>query len=574
MESSSKRRDAMMMAAAFGIIPCILGIGIGQYLRWSGTIWLTDAGGFWPIVCLGASLATFIKLATTSARDRTLHAAAWLVVTWTWLYVPFWLTATDVPQSSAVISKDGRVLIASDWARQQENRVWLLTGRAGNRIVRNVAGTVTVNAVEVKYRFAEPYIATRSDGEDISKPLINAANAALAVEGRKSRAARIALFEVREVHDRLLDSICRSVVKGAIACPLKLSLSPQKGAATVVGGVWSKHYTEQEAIEEKHLPTLVQLLTQDNSRLVGRDAVFALFMELAGTASELSKVARKSRMLDDYQFGELITRILAAPDGANEALGILSEVNRLNQEQRQALRAKVFREAGIALIVKHVAPLRISDAELAQLAERMRSAFETNPGVAASVLEIFGERLPQGTQYDAVRSLVKARASYAFAGLRYLNFSSSLREALLHKVVAEANLDDLDTSSLSREKLEDMLAPGELRPLIASVIRKCGSSKEWLNFAVRVLPVRAMTLGERKMLVNELMFLSTKSALEFVSENRQYLEAADVSEVTHDYTKTIARDMCLHLTHRNASRGADYFSEAQLQIFRECAQAK
>jgi hypothetical protein len=44
------------------------------------------------------------------------------------------------------------------------------------------------------------------------------------------------------------------------------------------------------------------VLTQDNSRLVGRDVVFALFMELAGTASELSKVARKSRMLNEYQF--------------------------------------------------------------------------------------------------------------------------------------------------------------------------------------------------------------------------------------------------------------------------------
>ena len=69
-------------------------------------------------------------------------------------------------------------------------------------------------------------------------------------------------------------------------------------------------------------------------------------------------------MLNDYQFDELIRRILVAPDGANEALGILAEVNRLNQEQRQALRAKVFREASIALIVKHVVPLRISDAEI------------------------------------------------------------------------------------------------------------------------------------------------------------------------------------------------------------------
>jgi hypothetical protein len=572
MESSSARQNAIVKATVFGIIPCILGIGFGQYLRWSGTIWLTDAGGFWPIVCFGASLAAFIKLANTPLGVRTTHVGAWLIITWTWLYFPFWLTAIDIPQSSAVISKDARVFIASEWVRDHANKVWLLTGRAGNRIVRDVEGTVTVNAVEVRYRFAEPYIATRSDEEDISKPVISAVNAALAVEGRKSRSSRIALFEKREVHDRLLANICRAVVKGDIACPLKLTLSPQS-AATVLGGVWSKYYTEQEAIAEEHLPTLVQLLTQDNSRLVERDLVYALFMELADTVGELSKVARQSRMLNEYQFDELIRRILVAPEGGNEALIIL-QVNRLKPEQRQALRGKAFREASIALIVKYVMPLRISDAEIPQLAVRMRSAFETDPDVAVSVLEIFGERLPGETQHDAVRAIVKARASYAFAALRHLNFSSSLREALLQKVIADANLDDLGAAYLSREKLEDMLTPAELRPFIASVIKKSESSKEWLTFAVRVLPVRAMTIAERKALVSELMFSSTKSALEFVSENRQYLEVADVSEVTYDYIKTITRDMCLHLTHRNTNRQVDYFSQTQLQIFRECAQAK
>jgi hypothetical protein len=573
MESSSTRRNTIAKMTVFGIIPCILGVGIGQYLRWSGTIWLTDAGGFWPIVCLGVSLAAFIKLATTSVRDRTLHVGAWLTITWTWLYFPFWLTATDMPQSSAVISNDGRVFIAREWARYRETRVWLLTGRVGNRIVHHVAGTVTVNAVEVKYRFAESYIATRSDGEDASTLLISAVNAALAVEGRKSRSSRIGLFENREVHDRLLENICRAVVQDGMACPLKLTLSPQS-AATIIGGLWSKYYSEQEAIDEKHLPTLVQLLTQDNSRLVRRDLVYALFMDLADTAGELSKVARKSRMLNDSQFDELIGRILYAPDCGDEALSIILEVNRLSQEQRQALRAKMFREASITLIVKHVVPLRISDAEIAQLAVRMRSAFEINPGVAVSALEIFGERLPREVQYDAVRAIVNARASYAIAALRHLNFSSSLRETVLQKVVADANLDDLGGANLSREKLEDMLTPAELRPLVASVIRKSGSSKEWLSFAVQVLPVRAMTIAERKTLVNELMFASTKSALEFVSENRQYLEASDVSEVTSDYIKTIAPDMCLHLTHRNANRRMEYFSETQLQIFRECAQPK
>src|SRR5262245_55157860 len=109
MGSSSSRKTAIVKVATFGIIPCILGTAIGQYLRWSGTVWLTDASGFWPIVCLGASFVTFIKLAVSPVRDRTLHAWAWLVITWTWLYFPFWLTAAEIPRSSAVVSKDGRV---------------------------------------------------------------------------------------------------------------------------------------------------------------------------------------------------------------------------------------------------------------------------------------------------------------------------------------------------------------------------------------------------------------------------------------------------------------------------------
>jgi hypothetical protein len=573
MESSSTRHNAIAKLTVFGIIPCILGVGIGQYLRWSGTIWLTDAGGFWPIACLVASLATFIKLATTSDRDRTLYVAAWLMIVWTWLYFPFWLTATEVPQSSAVVNKDGRVFVASEAARHPDNKVFLLTGRAGNRLVRNVAGTVTVNSVEAKFRFSEAHIARRSDEEDASKDLIGALTAALAAESRKSRSSRIALFETREALNRLVDGICRAVVRDGIACPLKLTLTPQV-AATSLGGVWSKHYTEQEAINEKHQPALVQLLTQDSSRLGARDVVFALFMDLADTTAELAKVARRSRMLNEGQFDELIRRILIAPDGGDEALSIIVEVNRLNQEQRQALRAKVFREASIALIVKHSVALRIFDAEIQQLAARMHSAFEQNPGVAVSVLEVFGERLPRETQDDAVRAIVSARASYALAALRHVNFSSPLRETLLQKVITDADVDDLGAAKLSRETLEDVLTPAEMRPLVASVVKKCGPSKDWLDFAVRVLPIRALTTPERKTIVNELMFTSTKAALEFVSENRQYLEAADVSEITHDYTKTIARDMCLHLTHRNTNRGFEYFSEAQLQIFRECAQGK
>jgi len=108
---------------------------------------------------------------------------------------------------------------------------------------------------------------------------------------------------------------------------------------------------------------------------------------------------------------------------------------------------------------------------------------------------------------------------------------------------------------------------------LASVLAR-SSSKEWLGFAVKVLPMRAMTTEERKRLVDEVIFTSPKTALEFVSENRQHLDPADVNAVTSDYVNTIGRDMCLHLTHRNTIRQTDYFSDAQIAIFAQCAQAR
>jgi hypothetical protein len=285
-------------------------------------------------------------------------------------------------------------------------------------------------------------------------------------------------------------------------------------------------------------------------------------------------VARKPRMLSEQQFDDLIKRILILPAGADEAVSILTEVGRLKQDQRQNLRAKVFREARLELIVKHIMGLRISDAEVAQLSARLSAAFETNPNIAALALEHFGERMPPEVQYDAVRAIVNARASYAIAALGHLNFSEKLREELLRKILTDANCDDFDTAHISREKLEDMLTPEEMRPLIASVIRKSESSTKWLDFAVQKLPIRLMTLAERKSVLNGLLFVSHKSALEFVSENRNYLETVDVDEITRDYTRTIAPDLCLHLSHRNKNRKIDYFSETQLQIFRDCAQSK
>lgn len=336
METSPIRRKALVTAKVFGVIPCVLGIGIAQYLRWRGTVWLSNAGAFWPIVCSVTSAAILVTLAVSSSKDRTARVFGWLILTWTWLYLPLWLTAQQIPQSSAVVPGDGRAYVASEWARQPSDKIWLLTGRAGDKIVRNVAGTATVNAVEVQYRYSEPYISTRGNAEDLSAPLISAAGAILAKEAEKSRSSRMALFDKRDVHNELLGKICRTIAPNETRCPLKLSLSPLP-EATAPGAVWSKFYTERETIDEKHLPTLVQLLTQDNSRLSDRDRVFALFINLANTP-ELSTVAQKSSILDASQFDELIKRILASPGCGNEAVAILSKVNRLTDEHRLLLR--------------------------------------------------------------------------------------------------------------------------------------------------------------------------------------------------------------------------------------------
>jgi hypothetical protein len=572
MEISPARQKALTAATIFGIIPCIMGVGVGQVLRWSDTVWLTDAGAFWPVVCLGVSLAALTKRAISPFEDRTTCVGSWLVVAWTWLYFPLWLMATEIPQSSAVVTRDGRVFMANEAARQPANAVWLLTRRPGTTIVHNAAGTATTDAVELRYRYAEPYVATRSHEEDLSKPLLGAASVALAVEAGKSRSSRATLFERGKDHDRLLEGICRAAIPDRPACPLRLTLTPQTDA-TALGAVWSKSFTEKEAMAEKHLPTLVQLLTDENSRLGDRDRVFALLIELGGV-DELSRVARKPRLLDDRQLDDLIERLVAAGGGGDEAIRILAEGTRFTQEQRQKLRAKVFHEASIELVIRNATPLRISDMDVARLAGRMRAAFEASPGVALLALETFGERLLPETQRDAVSAIVGARVPYALAALRHLNFSPALRATLFNKVLADVSHEDLDAARLARDKLEDALTPAELRALIAHVIRRSEASAKWLDFAARALPLRQLTIAQRRSVLNGLLFESTKSAFEFVSEHRHYFEATDVNEVTHDYTKTIANDMCLHLSHRNKNRRVDYFSEAQLRILGDCAQSK
>ena len=573
MERLSRRQTTLVAVAVFGIIPCVLGVGVGLYLRLSGTIWLTNTGGFWPFVCLCLSLVALAKRAIAPFEDRTVCVCAWLVVTWTWLYFPLWLMATEISKSSGIVSRNGQVTVVSEGMRQPADKVWFLTDRSGNRIVKNVVGAVTINSVDLKYRYDEPYVATRDNDEDLSKPIIRAATAILTVEASKSRSSRIAVFDKPEAHARLIDEICDAVVAGKIACPLKLSLTPQNDA-TIPGAVWSKYYTEKEAIDEGHLPTLVQLLTQDNSQLVDLDQVLARFMELAVSVDELAKVGRKPHMLSAYQFDELIERILATPDGGEDAASILIEVGRLKLDQHQALRTKVFREASIEKIIKYAAPLRISDAELVQLTARMHTAIEASPDVAVLALEAFGARLPTEVQHRAVQSIVGGKAPHALTALRHMNCSGSLREQILNKILSDASFDDFYAVHLSRERLGNMLTPAEMRLLIESVIEKSESSAKWLDFAIRVLPLRLMTPAERKLLLSGRLFESAKAALEFVSENRQYLEAADVNDVTLQYARTIMPDMCLHLSHRNTNRRAAYFSEVQLKIFRDCAQSK
>lgn len=573
MAGPSARQNALVAAKVFGLAPCILGAGIGLYLRWGGTVWLTGAGGFWPIVFLGISSALLIKRVVSPFSDRVAAVSAWLVIAWTWVHFPLWLTAPDIPNASAVISKQGRVSIVGEWARQPTDTVLLLTGKAGTKIVQNVTGTLVVNSVDVRYRYDEAYVAARSDNEDLARPVISAATAILAEEAGKPRSSRIALFDAREAYSRLLDRICRAAVPASTTCPLKLILAPQSDATTR-GSVWSKTYTEKEALDEQHLPTLIQLLTQENSPLVDQEQVFARFMELAVGIEHFSKVARKARMLSEKQFDDLIKRVVICPEGGDEAVSILVEVGRLKQDQRLSLRAKVLREARLELILKHIVPLRIADGEVAELAVRVRAALPTDPGIAALALEHLGQRLPPQIQHAAVTAIIDAKVSHAIAAFEHLNFSETLREELFVKMLADASVDDFEVARISRDKLEGMLTQEEMRRLIASVVKRSGSSAKWLEFAVRKLPVRLMTAAERREVVDGLLFASYKSAMEFVSENRLFLEAADVSEITRDYTRTIAPDVCLHLSHRNTNRKADYFSDTQLQIFRDCAQSK
>jgi hypothetical protein len=568
-----KQRNGWITALVFGLVPCVLGLGFAQSLRWTDTIWLTTAGGFWPVVLTAISVAILIRLLFSDFDDRTSGTAAWLTLACTWFYAPAWATAIEVPYAAAVVSSEGRAHNVRETARYPEYKVWFLTDHPGTRIVHNVAGKIIATSIEVDYSYADPYVATRAHGEDLSKPLARAASTILSEEAKRTRASKIALFEDRAGQDRVLARICSAAVGDRTECPLKIKLTPQVDA-TGIGATWSPYYSEKEAIAERHLPTLVRLLTKSDSSIVAPDRIFALLLELAEGVAPLSQVAQNPYFLSDEQFDELIRRILNSPGCGDEAVAILSKVNRLSQTQRQELRAKALGEAKISKIVAQAGPLRLTDADIAQLSPRMRAAFSADPGVAVRTLEIFGERLPPETQRDAVSRIVRAKASYALAALVHVNFSDDLRRELMKKVLADAVYEDFSAARLTKESLQSALIPAELKALIGKAIQESDTSKRWFEFALTSLPISAMTLEERQSLLTGLMFESPKAAIEFVSKNRAYLEPSEVNEVTRGYARTVETDFCLHLSHRNKNWRTDYFSEDQLQIFRECAERK
>ena len=573
MTQPSKRKNWKFRAVVFGLLPCALGLGGAQCVRWSGAVWMTDAGGFWPVTLASISAAILIKLVFSIFEETSSGVAAWLTLWTAWFYAPMWFTAVEVPYYAAVVSRDGRVHLVSSATRYREHKVWFLTGHSGVRIVQSVAGKVTVSSLEIEYHYAEPYIGTRRHGEDLSGPLTSAAGALLRERAQGTRTSRIAFIENKAGQAGVLAQICHAAVGDGIACPLKMSLSAQK-EETAPGAVWSTHYTENEAIEEKHLPTLVQLLTQADSSLVQRDKVFDLFLDLAKSMVPLSHVAQKPYHLDDDQFNEVIRRILNAPGSGDAAVEVITRVNRLSEQQRLALRAKALAEAKIAIILDNALELHISDSEVTQLASRMRLAFLAAPADAVRALNIFGDRLPPETQRDAVNGIVSTKSSYALSAMKHMNFSTELRRDLMNKVLADAVLDDFSDAQLSKEKLQAILTPMEMRQLITVAVKRSERSDKWLDFALTSLPIHGMTLAERRMLLNGLLFNSPKAALEFVSKNRDYLAPDEISEITRDYTRTVTRDFCLHLSHRNNNWRTKYFSEAQLQIFRDCAQSR
>lgn len=575
MKRPSISKGFWSRAAIFGALPMVLGLGGAAAVRWSDAVWMTDAGGFWPYALTIISATLLLKAAFEPFFETTSAVVAWLLLLVTWFYAPMWATALAVPTSAAVVTGRGDVHLVRDTVRTTEPSVWLLTRRSDTRIVRNVAGKFVTSGMEVDFAYARPYIAMRRNGDDLAPQLADAAAPVLRAASNATRTEKIALIANRSAQDDLLASVCRNAVSASGPCAIKLTMAATPEAAAL-GGEWSAQYSEIEAIEERHLPSLVHLLTQTEVSLGKRDRVFGLLLELAISATALAQVAQKSQLLSDEQFDAVIKRILAATSGedSGDAAAVVASVNRLDEPQRRALRAKAVEEARLTTLLANAGALRLTDAEVGRLTSRSRATLRSDPSVAVRALDLFGDRMPVEAQRDAVEGVIYAKASYALAALERVNFSPTLRQLLLKKVVDDAMLDDFATVRLNKSKLIEMLTPQEMRALIAVAVQRGKSSERWHTFAVETLPVSGMTLGERHQILDGLVFNSPKAALEFVSKNRDFLEPGEVAEVTRDYSRTVTRDFCLHLSHRNKNWKQAYFSETQLQIFRECAGVK
>lgn len=574
MKRPSILKEFWPRALVFGLLPVALGLGGALYLRFNDYAWLTDAGPFWPYTLVAVSAGILFRIVYGPYEEITGAVVAWLILLATWFYAPLWFTAIKVPTTAALVANDGHVTLVRDAARSGESDLWLLTRRATTRIVLNVSGKFVSNGFEISYGYAPAYIRARSTGEDLAPRLAMAADPVLSTAASENRTAKIAFLASKAAQDGTLREICRAAVDSADACPIKLSMAPTQ-EAVALGGTWSSQYSEHEALEERHLPSLVHLLTQTDVSLAKRDLVFGLLFDLNPSAATLAQLAQKSQSLTDEQFDDVIKRLVACSgEDCGDAAVVAAGVNRLSGSQRAVLRSKIVDDAGLLAIITNAAALRFNDAEIARLALRLRPKLRSDPSLAVRALEIFGDRLPIEAQRDAASGILDAKASYALAALERLNFSPELRQVLLKKVLVDAVLDDFATVRLNKTKLIEMLTPQELRALVAVSVKRGESSDRWHAFSVDTLPVSAMTAGERHQIVNGLVFSSPKSALEYVSKNREFLDPNEVAEVTRDYSRTVARDFCLHLSHRNKNWKQNFFSEAQVQIFRDCADGK
>ena len=189
MKRSSRPTSFKSRAMVFGLLPCAIGLGGAQYVRWTDAVWMTDAGAFWPFTLSAVSLAILVKLLFSPIEDATSAVAAWLSLLVTWFYAPMWATAVEVPVAAAVISREGRVHLARDASRHAPQSVWLLTDHAGTRTVHKVSGKIAAGGLEIDYSYAHAFIATRRHGEDLGIRLAGAAEPLLRVEAGGTRTA-------------------------------------------------------------------------------------------------------------------------------------------------------------------------------------------------------------------------------------------------------------------------------------------------------------------------------------------------------------------------------------------------